>query len=187
MKRLLAPALAAALLLSGCAPTAREPDNLALVRVLGIDGAGPVTLTAVCGGVDQADVCRGACEDETFGLALEALPWSGREELALTSVGYLLVGRDADLEAILFGALEDEEIGASATVWQVENGAAGTLEGCEDPAADLELLLRQGIQAPTAAQALAALCTDGAVILPVVGESGGRLVWRGDELWKTRK
>ena len=45
--------LAGLLLLSGCVPNAREPAELALVRVLGVDGGGPVTLTAVCGGSDQ--------------------------------------------------------------------------------------------------------------------------------------
>ena len=53
MKRAVILALGAAVVLSGCAPSAREPDNLALVRVLGVDGAGPVTLTGVCGGANQ--------------------------------------------------------------------------------------------------------------------------------------
>ena len=38
MKRAVMLALGAAMVLSGCAPSAREPDNLALVRVLGVDG-----------------------------------------------------------------------------------------------------------------------------------------------------
>ena len=38
MKRAVILALGAAVVLSGCAPSAREPDNLALVRVLGVDG-----------------------------------------------------------------------------------------------------------------------------------------------------
>ncbi len=182
----MALALAAALLLTGCGPAAREPDDLALVRVLGVDGAGPVALTAVCGGVNQEDVSRGTCLGESFGLALGALPWSGRQELALNSVGYLLVGGDADLTAVLFGVLEDEEIGAGATVWAAEGGAGALLADCGDPASDLELLERRDIRAPTVAQALAALSTDGKVLLPVVGMGEGKLVWRGETLWKER-
>ena len=185
MKRMLLAAAAAAVLLSGCAPSGREPDNLALVRVLGVDGASPVELTAVCGGTDQRDGSRGACVGETFGQAREWLPWSGENELALTSVSYLLVGRDADLEAVLFAVLEDAELGASAKVWLAGSGAKETLALCRDPASDLELLSRQGIGAPTVAQALASLSTEGKVILPVAEQSGGRLIWRGEELWKT--
>ncbi len=182
----MAMALGAALLLTGCGPTAREPDNLALVRVLGIDGAGPVALTAVCGGVNQQDASRGACLGESFELALGTLPWSGRQELALNSVGYLLVGGDADLTAVLFGVLEDEEMGAGATVWAAEGSAGELLADCEDPASDLELLTRQDVQAPTVAQALAALSTDGEVLLPVVGMGDEKLVWQGELLWKER-
>ena len=183
MKRVMAAVLAAMFVLAGCTPAAREPDNLALVRVLGVDGAGPVALTGVCGGSNQQDVSRGACVDETFGQARDRLPWSGTEELALTSVGYLLLGRDADLEAVLFAALEDRELGASATVWIAQEGAAAALEPCQDPATDLELLLRQDVQAPTAARALAALCTTGEVLLPVVGAQEGRLELQGEEVW----
>ena len=53
MKRMWMLALSLALVLCGCAPTAREPDQLALVRVLGVAGAGPVELTA-----SQRDVFR---------------------------------------------------------------------------------------------------------------------------------
>src|SRR5699024_10956811 len=49
LKRMWMLALSLALVLCGCAPTAREPDQLALVRVLGVAGSGPVELTAVCG------------------------------------------------------------------------------------------------------------------------------------------
>ena len=92
--RRLAALLVGLLLLSGCAPNAREPADLALVRVLGVDGGGPVTLTAVCGGGDREELCRGACTGGSFQQAKEGLPWSGREELSLTSVSYLLVGPD---------------------------------------------------------------------------------------------
>lgn len=187
MKRMAMAAVGTVLLLCGCAPSAREPDNLALVRVLGVDGSGPVVLTGVCGGANQQDVSRGNCQGEDFAQARRGLPWSGREEMALTSVGYLVLGADADVEQVLFAVLEDQELGASATVWLAPEGAAAALEPCEDPATDLELLLRQGVSAPTAAQALAGLITDGGMSLPVVEAQDGRLKARGEEVWTRRK
>ena len=186
MKRLI-PALLALIMLCGCSPNAREPDNLALVRVLGVDGASPVTLTAVCGGVNQQDPARGSCAGETFGLARERLPWVGSEELALTSVSWLLVGRDADLTAVLFSVLEDQELGASAAVWLADEGAAALLEGCRDPVAALELIKQQGIKGPTAAETLGALLTEGSVLLPVVTQQEGRLILQGEERWDEQR
>ena len=52
---------------------------------------------------------------------------------------------------------------------------------------DLELLGLQGVQAPTAVQALAALQTQGTVILPVVTEQAGRLESRGEDVWTTKR
>lgn len=170
-------------LLCGCSPNAREPDNLALVRVLGVDGASPVTLTAVCGGVDQQDPARGSCVGDDFRSAREALPWAGEEELALTGVSWLIVSRDADLAGVLFGILEDRELGASAAVWLADEGAAALLEGCKDPAAHLELFRERGLTAPTAAEALGSLLTEGSVLLPVVTGQEGRLLYKGEERW----
>lgn len=172
------------LLLCGCAPVAREPDDLALVRVLGVDGAGPVTLTAVCGSDGQQKVSRGTAVEVDFPAARRKLPWSGKgEELSLTGVSWLLVGPEVDLQAVLLAILEDADLGASATVWLVEAGAAAVLEACDDPAADLELLTLQGVSAPTVAQAVAELSTEGAVSLPCLGERDGRLEERGMKEW----
>lgn len=183
MKRL-ALTLLSLLLLSGCAPVAREPDNLALVRVLGVDGSGPVTLTAVCGGIDGENVSRGTATAADFLTARQRLPWSGKgEELSLTGVSFLLVGPDVDLTAVLFAVLEDADLGATATVWVVETGAAEMLDACADPAADLELLALQGVQAPTVAQAVAALSTEGVVSLPCLGERDGRVEAQGVKKW----
>lgn len=176
---------AVCLALTGCASVSREPDNLALVRVLGVDGGGPVRLSAVCGSDGQGNVSRGASAGETFEQAREQIPWSGRgEELSLTGVSYLLVGPDADLEAILYSILKDADLGASASVWLAVSGAADVLDTCEDPAADLELLMLQGDGAPSVAQALAALSTEGEVILPCLEEQNGRLEKRGAYRWK---
>ena len=111
MKRIWMLALPLALLLCGCAPTAREPDQLALVRVLGVEGDGPVELTAVCGmdNEDQQPI-RGTIVGDHFSTALEAVPWSASRELFLTSVSYFVIGEDVRLEKVLKQVLEDEEL-----------------------------------------------------------------------------
>ena len=175
-----------ALLLTGCAPVAREPDNLILVRVLGVDGGSPTILTAVCARDKQGNVGRGRAEAETFEQARRQIPWSGTaEELSLTGVSYLLIGPETDLENFLYSVLEDEDLGATATVWLTETGAAAELEICEDPAADLELLTLQGVRAPTVAQAVAALSSTGEVSLPCLEMRDGKFDERGVRQWRT--
>lgn len=182
MKKWLVLALCGAVLLAGWRPTPKEPEGLALVRVLGVDGSGPVLLTAVCGGEDQEEPGRGRCAGADFNTALAGLPWSGEEELSLTSVSYIIVGRDAALEEILLAVLRNRELGASATVWLAEEGAAVLLDGCADPASGLDLLTRQGQNAPTAAEALARLEGGETLSLPLLAGDGPALIdweeWR---------
>ena len=171
---------AALTLLCGCSPNAREPDNLALVRVLGVDGASSVILTAVCSGTDGA---RGSCGGESFEQARERLPWSGTAELTLSSVSYLVVSAGVPLASVLLDVLEDHEMGASATVWLAGQSAEAVLEGCEDPVGGMELLTQQGVSAPTVAQALGALMTEGRVLLPVVTQQRGCIMFGGEAQW----
>ena len=175
MRKWLLAGIALAVLLAGWHPVPKEPEGLALVRVLGVDGPGPVTLTAVCGGEDQeADPSRGQYTGEDFEVALKGLRWSGEEELSLTGVSWLVIGRDVEPESVLLAALRNEELGASATVWQAEGGAAALLGSCGDPASALELLERQELEAPTVVEALAALYRGEALCLPLLtaGEDG---------------
>lgn len=182
MKKWLVLALCGAVLLAGWRPAPKEPEGLALVRVLGVDGSGPVLLTAVCGGEDQEEPGRGRCAGADFDTALAGLPWSGEEELSLTSVSYIIVGRDAALEEILLAVLRNRELGASATVWLAEEGAAVLLDGCADPASGLDLVTRQGQNAPTAAEALARLEGGETLTLPLLAGDGPALIdweeWR---------
>ena len=182
MKKWLALAACGAALLAGWRTAPREPEGLALVRVLGVDGL-PLTLTAVCGGGDNAPE-RGRCAGGRFGEALELLPWSGAgAELSLTSVSYIIVGRDVELENVLLAALRNEELGASATVWLAEEGAGALLDRCGDPASGLDLLTRRGIEAPTVVEALAGLKRDGGLTLPLLAGDGPELIdwedWSG--------
>ena len=183
MKKWLVLALCGAVLLAGWRPAPKEPEGLALVRVLGADGSGPVLLTAVCGGEDQEEPGRGRCAGADFDTALAGLPWSGEEELSLTSVSYIIVGRDVELEQILLAALRNRELGASATVWLAEEGAARLLDGCPDPASGLDLLTRRGVEAPTVVEALAALEAGRRPALPLLVGGGPELIdwedWSG--------
>ena len=183
MKKWLVLAVGLAVLLAGWRPAPKEPEGLGLVRVLGVDGRGPVTLTAVCGGDDQGNQGRGRYAGEDFAQALAGLPWSGQEELSLTSVSYIIVGRDVALREILLAVLRNEELGASATIWLAESGAAALLDGCGDPASGLDLLKRKGIEAPTAVEALAALERGEGLTLPLLDGEGPVLIdweeWRG--------
>ena len=182
MRKWLLLCIALAVLLAGWRPAAKEPEGLALVRVLGVDGPGPVRLSAVCGGEDQGDQSRGSCDGTDFDQALAGLPWSGEEELSLTSVSYLVVGRDVDLKQTLLAVLRNRELGASASVWLAEEGAGALLDGCGDPAGRLDLLTRQGVEAPTAVRALAALERGKALVLPLLDGTGPELIdweeWR---------
>ena len=171
---------AALCLLCGCSPNAREPDDLALVRVLGVDGASPVTLTAVCAGPGGA---RFGCTGDDFSSAREVLPWMGEEELALTGIGWLLVDEEVRLEELLFAVLEDRDLDPSATVWLAEKGAAALLEACKDPVGQLELLRARGIRGVSAAEALGVLQTEGSILLPVLGAENGHLLLKGEERW----
>ena len=182
MRKWLLMAVALAVLLAGWRPAPKEPEGLGLVRVLGVDGAGPVTLTAVCGGDDQRNQSRGRHTGGNFAKALEGLPWSGEEELSLTSVSYIIVGRDVALRETLLAVLRNEELGASATVWLAEDGAAALLGRCGDPAAGLDLLKRQEMEAPTVVEALAKLERGEVLILPLLdGEKPSLIDW---EEWR---
>ena len=179
MKKWLLAGIALVVLLTGWHPVPKEPEGLALVRVLGVDGQGPVTLTAVCGGEDQeGNMSRGQCVGANFEEALEKLPWSGKEELSITSVTYFIIGRDVELEGVLLAALRNEKLGASATVWLGAEGAAELLKSCEDPASALELLERQEVEAPTVVEALAALYRGDELRLPLLtaGKDGLELL-----------
>ena len=183
MKKWLLLCAALAVLLAGWRPAAKEPEGLALVRVLGVDGPGPVRLSAVCGGEDQGDQSRGSCAGADFGQALAGLPWSGEEELSLTSVSYIIVGRDVELRAGLLCGLPTGVRGAAATFGLAEDGASAVRAGCADPASGLDLLTRKGSGAPTAAEALAKLERGEGLTLPLLAGDGPVLIdW---EEWRT--
>lgn len=173
-------ALAAALLLSGCS-AAREPDRLALVRVLGVDGEETVTLSAA----GEQRSFFGAVTAPDFEGARRILPWSGEgEELSLTGVSYVLVSESVRLEPLMLSILEDPELGGTATVWVATEECVSLLYGCEDAVADLELLSMRGISAPTVAETAAWLAQQGDVRLPQLTYHEGRLEFGEMISWK---
>ena len=176
-------AAAALCLLAGCAPHAREPEGLALVRVLGVEGRGPVTLTAVCGAENGEEPARGQASAASFSAARAALPWCGKEELALTNLSYLIINEETDLEMLLVQVLNDQELSPSVTLWFAE-GPAELLAECSDPAGRLQVLSDRGAGAPTVVEALAELKGTGVVRLPVLTEEAGRLEAGKTVLWR---
>ena len=171
------------LVLTGCGSVSGEPDDMELVQVLGIDGPGPIMLTAVSG--PGGEVCKTNCLGKDFAEAREEIRWSGRgTALSLTGVSGIVVGAEVDLSAVLFSVLADNELGPSVMVWVTGGSAADLLAECEDPMADLSLLILKGTVSPTAAQALAAVLTDGMVRLPNLVEEDGRLVEQGSMTWR---
>jgi hypothetical protein len=176
--------LAAALcLLWGCAAHAREPEGLALVRVLGVDGGERVTLTASCAGAEGEENALGTVTAGSLDEARWTLPWSGEREMALTNLSYIVIGETADLEETLAYVLADHEMSPSATVWLAEDAGA-LLAECADPVARLALLEEQGANAPTVVSALAALRLEGQAALPTLVCRDGRLECAGQAVWE---
>ena len=185
MKRWLA-ALPLLLVLAGCAPHAREPEGLALVRVLGVDGGAGVTLTAVCHGQAGEEPLLGQVTAADFSAARQALPWCGKREMALTNLSYIIIGKDGDAAEVLRQVLNDREMSPSVTVWFAEDAAA-LLEACADPVGRLELLTAGGVNAPTVAEVLAALEGGGRAELPVLAERDGMLCAEGVREWTNER
>jgi hypothetical protein len=177
---------AALCLMSGCAAHAREPEGLALVRVLGVDGGENVTLTAVCADGEEQEDALGTASAGTLDEARWALPWSGQREMALTNLSFLILGETADLEETLDYVLSDHEMSPSATVWLTEDAGA-LLAECGDPVARLTVIAEQGIAAPTVVDALAALRLEGQVALPVLTSQDGRLETAGQMIWEAAR
>lgn len=183
MKRAVSMLAAVCCLLSGCASHAAEPEGLALVRVLGVDGGAEITLTAVCPGQQGEEPVRGSASAPEFGAARARLPGAGEREMALTNLSYLIINKEADLALVLLEVLRDREMSPSATVWYAES-AKELLAACGDPAGRLEVLSGQGVEAPTVVDALAALESTGVVRLPVLLAEDGTLTVTESVLWE---
>ena len=62
-------------------------------------------------GPSPASRGRVSSSPRSFDQALAGLPWAGEEELSLTSVSYIIVGRDVELREVLRCVLRNRELG----------------------------------------------------------------------------
>lgn len=176
MRKLTVLCLCLAALLTGC--WGRELTDVTLLQTMAVDGSGPVALTAVAGGEDEA---RYRAQGADVTAAQQALPALGTTRLELTHIRQLVLGPEADVAETLWQALTHRESGYGATVWLSGGPSAGALlEGEEDVPARLGSLEdNAGVAAPTVLEALSALWQTGQVRLPVLEMSGGELTVTG--------
>lgn len=164
------------LFLTGCG--GHELANVSLVRTLGIDGAGPVTVTAIAG--EEGERALFSAEGEDVTAAQRALETLGTERLEVTHVGQVVLGAEAGVGA-LWDEVLNRDSGYGATVWLVEEGSAyGLLSNVDDPAGRLKHLEESGAAAPTLLDAVRVLARDGSVTVPVIGARDGEIVITGE-------
>lgn len=181
IRKLTLISLPLALLLTGCG--GRELTNVTLIQTMGVDGSGPVELTAVGDEGEDSQVYRAAGADVTQ--AQERLNRLGETRLEVTHVAQLVLGRSADVEETLWQELGRRKSGYGATVWLCDEGvsAGELLDGAKDPSRRLESLEENaGVEAPTILEALSALTREGKVELPVLGLEGEDLRVVGREI-----
>ncbi len=165
--------LVLAALCVGC--SGQELTNVTLIQTIGVDGPGPVTLTAV-GDEADAEVYRTVGESVTT--AQEDLRELGTTRLETTHMAQLVLGSDVDVEQCLWREVTHRKSGYGATVWLCapEVTAAGVLEDAQELPARLRALEENGgVRAPTILEALSALSETGRTALPVLTVAGGEV------------
>lgn len=177
MKKLILIGLSLAGLLTGCG--GQELADVTLIQTLGVDGPGPVELTALGEGEEGESLYTLRGEDVTQ--AQEGLRAVGDTRLAVTHVAQLVLGPGARVEETLWQELAHRESGYGATVWLSEEWSAGELlAGAERASARLSSLEENaGVAAPTILTALSDLERQGWVELPVLTREAGRLQLSG--------
>lgn len=175
MKKIL-PLAMSLLFLTGCG--GRELSNVSLVRTLGIDGPGPVAVTAIAGEADERALF--CAEGKDVIAAQKALETLGTERLAVTHVGQVVLGETATAQA-LWDEVVHRDSGYGATVWLAESGSAyGLLADADDPAGRLKHLEESGATAPSLMEVVSALARDGQAAVPVVGIRDGEIEITGE-------
>lgn len=180
MRKLMLISLVLAALLT--AGGSRELTDVTLVQVLGVDGSGPVTLTAV--GDEEEVPRRYRAQGPDVVQAQEGLKKLGETRLEVTHVAQLVLGPDAAVEEVLWQEVTHRESGYGATLWLTEDGTAEELlTAAALPAQRLRSMEENGgVAAPTLLEALSALTREGRVVLPVLGLVGEELRVVG---WRT--
>ena len=162
--------------LTGCA--GRELTDVTLVETLGVDGPGPVALTAV--GLDYGETTLYRTQGETVAEAQESLKSQGDTRLEVTHVAQLVLGESSHVADTLWREVVHRKSGYGATVWLTDGSAADLLEQGSDPSRRLKSLEENGgVHAPTILEALSALVREGRVALPVLAFDRGELTLAG--------
>lgn len=180
MKKLIFVSLIlAALLTTG---GSRELTDVTLVQVLGVDGAHPVTLTAV--GQEEGEARYYQTQGPSVAQAQEGLKKLGETRLEVTHVAQMVLGPDVPVSEVLWQEVTHRKSGYTATLWLTEDGTAGELlRGTADPARRLKSMEENsGVAAPTLLEALSDLAREGRTVLPVLGVSENELAVVG---WRT--
>lgn len=180
MRKLLIVSLVLAALLT--AGGSRELTDVTLVRVLGVDGSVPVTLTAL-GDQEGEPKCYQTRGPDVI-RARERLKELGETRLEVTHVAQLVLGPDVPVAEVLWQEVTHRESGYGATVWLTEAREAGELlAAAAEPARRLRSMEENGgVAAPTLLEALSALSREGRTTLPVLGLEGEELRVVG---WRT--
>lgn len=177
MRKLLVISLALAGLLTGCG--GQELADVTLIQTMGVDGSGPVELTALGDGEEGERLYT--LQGEDVARAQEQLKGAGSTRLTVTHVAQLVLGRSVRVEETLWQELAHRESGYGATVWlSGELSARELLAGAEETSARLKSLEENaGVAAPTILNALSDLERQGWVELPVLARTAGRLELSG--------
>lgn len=186
MKRLafcLASCVLACLLLSGCGglPEAREPEDTELMRVLGVDYTDQgVTLTAASGtqGLENKEPVVLSVSGATTEDAITALGGAGEGYASLVYVTQIILGADTPAEKVLSDAIEEKQMGQTATVWVTASGTAQALiektKGGVDRLASIEV--NTDVRKLTVLEALAELCEKREIQIPQLTVENDKLM-----------
>ena len=170
----------------GPAAGSQELIDVTLIQTLGVDGPGPVTLTAVAPADEEKPPQKYRTQGNDLAQAREGLRELGDTRLEVTHVAQLVLGPDAGVEEILWEELNDRASGCDARVWLAGGeSAAELLDNIYEPCKRLKALEENGsTKAPTLLEALSALKREGQVTLPVLERQGDDLVVTGTRIIK---
>lgn len=175
MKRLCAAVLAACAL-TGCSarwsePYRRQTDDLALLRVVGVDAAdNGVALTVAADGVGggQGEVL--SAQGATLAGAMHATREQGERYVFYGHVDRLLLGEELTgqgIGSVLDCLARDGELGPDCRLWVVRGQAAQAVGSVNGLSRRLEQLER-GVDVPSAGDAMGVLAREGSLWIPAL-------------------
>lgn len=185
MRRLLAAALAASVLLAGCGslPQSRETGSAAVVSVLGVAPAAQgLTVYAAAESREGADPALYQGQGATPAAAIQSLAGAGEQTVSCAHVEHVLLAQSGAgaLEEVLSYAFRDQRQSTESQLWVVRGeDLSQVFAGTGDPAQRMAVLKaagrdRQGFQPVTLRQAAAALAEGAPLLIPALelGEEG---------------